>query len=441
MNCIAARKSRKRDPESLAATRARYRAGILSIFLVACGSPATESAVASDSLEYETHYTLRPLPEQGIVEVKLRLRQPRNLLREVRFRVDDRHFESFKGEGAIDSDGGLVIWTPPPRGGVLSWQSTVANERNGNGYDAWLGRDWGVYRAEDIVPRAATRTLAGASSRTTVSFDLPQDWSVVMQYAEADGTFDVTHPERRFKQPSGWILTGKLGSRRDRIGETRVTIAGPVNNGVRRLDMLALLNWTLPELERIAPRLPERLTIISAGDPMWRGGLSAPSSLYVHAGRPLISENGTSTLLHEVLHVALGIHAEQGHDWIVEGLAEYYSLELLRRSGTVTAGRAERSRKSQRKWAETSRQLCGAMSNGATTARAVAVFIDLDREIRKASEDRFSMDDVVARLVSTGDDINLSVLESVVTKLIGVNPDTLHIDKLPGCRNMAAASE
>src|SRR5690606_21947056 len=134
--------------------------------------------------------------------------------------------------------------------------------------------------------------------------------------------------------PTGWIVLGHLGVRYDTISGIRTKVAGPVNQGVRRMDMLALLRWTLPELLRILPDFPHRLTIVSAGDPMWRGALSAPQSLYLHAERPLISENGTSTLLHEVVHVGLGVGAGHGADWVVEGLAEYYSLEMLRRSGT-----------------------------------------------------------------------------------------------------------
>ncbi len=341
----------------------------------------------------------------------------------------------------ITRSNNLLVWSPPPRGGVLRWQSKVAHKRNNGGYDAWLGSDWGLFRAEDIIPRAATRTLKGASSTTTVSFDLPGNWAAVTQYAESDGIFEVTHRERRFKQPSGWILTGELGVRRDRIGDTRIAVAGPVNSGVRRLDMLAILNWTLPELDRIVARIPERLTIVSAGDPMWRGALSAPSSLYIHANRPLISENGTSTLLHELMHVALRMRAAEGYDWIVEGLAEYYSLELMRRSGTVTVARAERSRQAQLEWAKSSQYLCGPSSTGATTAHAVVTLIDLDAEIRKASEDRFNLDDIVTGLVNHDDDIDLAVLESIVVDLIGANPDALHIDKLPGCRNITASHE
>ena len=174
---------------------------------------------------------------------------------------------------------------------------------------------------------------------------------------------------------------------------------------------------------------------------MWRGGLSAPSSLYVHAGRPLISENGTSSLLHEVMHVALRIRAAQGYDWIVEGLAEYYGLELLRRSGTLTRVRAERAEKFQRDWAGSSEQLCGATSTGATTALAVTIFMDLHREIRQASDKRFGFDDVVAKLVTRDAAIDLADLEATVEELIGTKPETLHIDKLPGCRNIGGADE
>ena len=50
--------------------------------------------------------------------------------------------------------------------------------------------------------------------------------------------------ERRFDQPTGWIVTGALGVRRERIAGVRVAVAGPVDHNVRRLDTLAMLNWT-----------------------------------------------------------------------------------------------------------------------------------------------------------------------------------------------------
>ena len=40
---------------------------------------------------------------------------------------------------------------------------------------------------------------------------------------------------------------GKLGVRRETIAGTRIAVAAPEGQTVRRMDMLALLNWILPE--------------------------------------------------------------------------------------------------------------------------------------------------------------------------------------------------
>ena len=112
------------------------------------------------------------------------------------------------------------------------------------------------------------------------------------------------------------------------------------------------------------PQLPPRLLIVSAGDPMWRGGLSGPSSMFLHSDRPLISENRTSTLLHELVHIALGIRGDEESDWIVEGLAELYSLETLRRSGGISEQRYKQALKHLSQWAKRSPTLFGSHSNG-----------------------------------------------------------------------------
>jgi hypothetical protein len=183
--------------------------------------------------------------------------------------------------------------------------------------------------------------------------------------------------------------------------------------------------------------LPPRITIVSADQPMWRGGLSAPYSLYIHADRPLLSENGTSTLLHEIMHIALDFETDQAHDWIVEGLAEYYSLELLRRTGTISRPRYDRARRAQQKWARASDTLCGGPSSGATTAKAVSVFLELDREMRRKTDGNKNLDDLVIAIVAEHGKLDVDVLDRLVRDIIGENPDALHIDKLPGCRKMA----
>ncbi len=405
--------------------------------LGACGTPASESG--PDTSRYGLAYLVTPAPVEQSVAVQLTLSQGDKLLREMRFDADPARYSGFEADGGLSIDGARITWSPPDNGGVLRWRVRVPRQRNSNGHDAWLGQSWGLFRAEDIIPRAATRTLIGVSSETSIEFQLPRNWSAVTEYASAAGKFQVRKADRRFSQPSGWIVIGELGVRRERIAGIRVAIAAPEDQGVRRLDMLALLNWTLPELARVLPAMPSRLTVVSAGSPMWRGALSAPQSIYIHATRPLISENGTSTLLHEVVHVALGSSAGINYDWITEGLAEYYSLQLLRRSGSLTRQRYQRAMERQFEWAKTADSLCGHSSTGATTALAVTVFAALDLEIRSNSNGEQSLDDVLQELLRSTAPLSLASLTEASAGLLGKKPDVLHIDKLPGCRKLSAS--
>ena len=434
MNCIPGltiSEPARRPPRS----RSLLAAALLLVSCTACGAPPSEEASPASPLTYRIEYRVIPDAAAGSVRVTLELEQERALLRELRFRRDAR-VSNIAGDGDLVEAAGLTTWRPPLRGGSLSWQVQIAHRRNGDGYDAWLGPDWGLFRAEDIIPRAATRTLKSAKSETSLVVDLASGWSVVTQYPGKDGRFEIGNPERRFDQPSGWIVMGDLGVRRDTIAGTRVAVAGPTGQSARRLDMLAMLHWTLPELARVVPELPPRLTIVSAGDPMWRGGLSAPQSMFLHADRPLISENATSTLLHELLHISLGITADEGYDWIVEGLAEYYSLELLKRSGTISGSRYEQARTKLANWSAEADSLCAPVSSGATTALAVTVLAALDKEIRAIGKDAASLDEVTQALSRLDTKIDLAALRTLAEEIAGSKLDTLHIDSLPGCRTI-----
>lgn len=410
---------------------------ICLIACAACGATTSEPEAPADPSVYRINYVLRLDPVEGIANVSMRVAQSSALLREVSFRRPDS-VRDVDGDGQLAIDGKIVRWQPPPRGGSLSWQVRVSHRRNGNGHDAWLGADWGLFRAEDVVPRARTRTLKGARSETWLSFDLPRDWSVVTQYFGRDQRFRIDNPARRFDQPSGWIVAGDLGVRRETIAGVKVAVAGPVGQSIRRMDILAMLSWTLPELARLLPELPPRLTIVSAGDPMWRGGLSAPLSLYMHADRPLISENATSTLLHEVLHLSLGLSAERGYDWIVEGLAEYWGLRILQRSGSISDERFTQARRDLKAWSQDADVLCQPISSGAATALAVTVLFALDRELRRATDGNTSLDDVTRELVASDAKVTLEALTRTAENLAGQSLDALRIDNLPGCRTIAA---
>lgn len=402
------------------------------VYMGCCVLPS-QLANAGEPLDYEVRYTVVPRPQQGTAEVQMRVTQPRRLLRELRF-ANDVRISDVRADGELLEMAGDVVWHPPPSGGTLRWNVAVASRRNSKGYDAWLGESWGVMRAEDLIPRASTRTVRDASSATTLQFLLPSGWSVVTPYSSRKGTFSIDKVERRFDQPDGWIVMGSIGVRQEAISGIRVVVAAPVGQAARRLEILALLHWTLPELSRIVSDLPKRLTVVSAGDPMWRGGLSAPSSLYIHADRPLISENATSTLLHEVMHSALRLTGHAGYDWIVEGFAEYYSLELLRRSGSISRTRHDAALNNLRRWAKSADSLCQSSSSGPVTAKAVGIFAALNAEIRSATKGKSSLDDLLQEVHGRQQPVDLHLLREITTQLIGTESDVLTIDNLPGCR-------
>lgn len=432
MNCFSGFEARRS-----VLTRARcWLLLFATVVSAACGVEPSESADGPVLREYDVHFGVRPNPSEATVEVTMRLRQPRDLVREITFPSLPGSMSKFQGDGELRMEGNSLHWLPPAGGGSLNWLVKVEHEREPGEYDAWIGADWAIFRAEDIIPRARTRALKHSVSDTTLAFDLPGGWSAITEYPATSDPIRVRRPDRRFDQPSGWIVLGDLGVRRERIVGIRIAVAAPQGQRVRRMDMLALLNLTLPDLVALLPNPPTRLTIVSAGDPMWRGGLSAPASLFIHADRPLISENATSALLHEVLHTTLSLRSAPGMDWILEGLAEYYSLELLHRGGAITSRRHRAALADLAEWSEDSPTLCGASSTGATTARAVMIFSQLDQELRNVSAGEVSLDDVLRALLERDAAVDAQVLAELAEDLTGQPSDTLHSDNLPGCHKM-----
>ena len=406
---------------------------LLTLIISACGAPASENPAQPAANTYAVHYKISLTADRQAVEVEMSLEQSAGQLIEYSFNNPGEHLSNLTSNGKLNHGTDRVSWQPSSNGGLIRWQIDPVLERNGKGFDALMTAQWAIFRAEDIIPRARTRSVAGTSGVTTISFDLPLGWSSVSEYTSSNGPVKVERPGRRFLQPTGWIAIGDLGVRRESIAGTQVSIAAPRGEHVRRLDMLALLNWTMPELVEIREKQLPRLTIISAGDPMWRGGLSAPSSMFIHADRPLISENGTSTLMHELVHIAFDIQSEAGFDWIIEGLAEYYSIELLRRGSAITKRRYKQAMNTQEEWASQASGLCGDKSTGPVTARAVTVLDALNREISTKTKRKSNLDDVVRQLSEQGQKITLTTLRATVKDILNSDAESLDESNLPGC--------
>ena len=249
------------------------RALLLSIGAIGFASAAKQDDRSTYGLLFELELTA----DQSLASGSISVTQNRSLLREARFRAPTSRYSDFEGDGNIRRDGDIVVWQPPPDGGRLDYQVLIDNQRKSGSYDARVTRRWAIFRGDDVFPAATTRHVAGASSRSKLRFKLPDNWSVVAPFKDGpDGkSFVVVNDKRRFDRPVGWIVAGRLGVRRDVIENIEVAIAGPINHGIQRISMLALLRWTLPILADEMESRPRYLSIVSANDAMWRGGLSA----------------------------------------------------------------------------------------------------------------------------------------------------------------------
>lgn len=397
--------------------------------------PLPETERVAEDRNYSIVYSIAiKAGEDDIAQASIRVEQESRRLRELRFSIDPERHSKFTGDGDISEGEGELTWKPPRKGGTLSYAVRISQQRRSGGYDARMTDKWALFRAGDVFPPAATRTTVDTYSVARLEFDLPDNWSALTPYlsGDSDFSFPIDNPERRFDRPTGWVLLGDLGVRRGLIGDTRVAIGSPVGEGLRRMDMMAFLRWTLPALRSIFPTLDSRLILVSAGDPMWRGGLSGPGSLYVHADRPMISENGTSTLLHELVHVAMGISGSEHDDWLVEGLAEYYSIKILRVTDTLSNRRRTLALAELQEWGEPVDNLFVSRSTGPVTARAVTLLAALDAWLVEESRGRRSLDDVIGRMIEFVQPYNYRSLCVAARRIAGRPVPLLSPDAVPG---------
>ena len=317
------------------------------------------------------------------IPINVTVKQPKDLLRRLSWnKRANMHNLQADGQLTANHNQSKWQWTLPEKGGQLNYCLDIDHMR-GQSYDARLTNDWAWLRADDLFPPAKATAIGMATAETQLHLKLPPEWTAVTPYQRIDKKkflYAINNPERRFDRPTGWLLLGKLGIRRDVIDETKITVAAPLNQNARRLDLISLLGFTFPTMKEWLPNFPERLLIVLLSDKTWRGGLSAPNSLYLHAERAYISENSTSPLLHELVHVGLGKSATV--DWINEGLAEYLSLVFLKQTGGITSKRFENALAWQANWAKNNAgSLKNEHSSGADTAYAVGVFAALHQEM------------------------------------------------------------
>lgn len=388
----------------------------LLFFALAAAAPAATRP------EYDVNYTVQFLPATDQAQVAIAIKPDTGKVSQMRLSMPADRYTQVTGDGTVVRKGDVVTWSPlRGKPSTLRYRYRISSKRQGGGYDARMTADYVIVRGDDLVPSARIRATKRSDSRVRLRFVLPKGWTNVdtpFPRTRDGKAFVVTNPERNFDRPIGWVIAGEVGTRREILSGMEISVAGPKGDVVRRNDMLAFFNGLVPEFKRAFGELPPKLLIVSAGDPMWRGGLSGPRSLFLHADRPLISENGTSTLTHELTHVITRIRGADGDDWIAEGLAEYYSIELLRRADLLSDARADKAHAWMANHGKSVKTLTRNRSAGPRTARAVQLLRALDAEIRQRTQGKRSLDNVVRALVPLRE-VSREDLREQVQKLTG----------------------
>lgn len=400
--------------------------------LMLAGALAMAAETVLKPLAYELKYqvVIDPSKKGALVTMSI---DKGELLKHLRFNNQRGIYSNIRANGKLILRDKQVIWDLPTGGAQLSFFVILTNERDPGKYDALVTKDWAIFRGDDLIPPVYIDTgeVMGSYANATMEVILPEGWDSIETGwpRKKDNIFRIDNPDRRFDRPTGWMIAGKVGTRRATVAKTSIAVSAPKGESFKRMDALTFFNFVWPEVHSAFKKTPKKLLVVGAGDPMWRGGLSASNSLFLHSDRPLVSENGTSPLLHELTHMVTRISgastANTNDDWIAEGLAEFYSFELLYRADGMTKSRRSKIIKNLAKWGAEVKHLRKSKSTGPVTARAVVLLDELDKEIRKRSNNKYSIDDVTRDLMNIRK-VSLDDMRKSVEKLIGPKIDALN---------------
>ncbi|WP_027619230.1 hypothetical protein [Pseudomonas sp. Pse1] len=379
-------------------------------------------------------YHVRLLPQSDQAEVRLTLAQG-SAVRSLDFDLaDGSRYSDFKADGQWQLTPGKVtrgLWRPAADKASLTYKVRISQPRKNNTFEARMTPSWALLRGDDLVPAARLDQQDGIELVSRLAFELPSGWKSVETAWPRIGKnrFRVDNVSRLFDRPTGWMLAGNLGTRRTRLGETEVTVASPRGQGMRRMDVLTLLTFVWPQVQAVYPRHPGKVLIVGAGDPMWRGSTAGYESIYLHSRLPLVSESGSSPLLRELAQMFGRISDDDRSDWISEGFADFYAVELLRRAGGMSDERYQVLHDNLLKVGGKVSSLRGEQASAAQVARAVVLLQELDREIRLQTRNKRSLDDLLHSVMRL-DKVSTKEFVTLAESIIGEPSKVLQSDLL-----------
>jgi len=391
--------------------------------VVAAGAAA---AAAAPRTTYSVDYIVRvSTREPGRARVRWMLAGI-DEIESFRLVFRDERFSALEATGKVDRHGSTVVWRPGGPYAHLRYTIDVAHRRGaGPRFDSYAASDWIATRALYLFPEINVRFRGGtrqARSRARVLFQLPRGWraaGIGAPVGAAGDAFSVDEPGKRFDRPRGWYLLGRIGRHRRRIAGMDVTVAQAPGSALDARRLLRLYGHTVPLLADILGPPPARLLVVSAPDPMWRGGLSGEDSFFVNGRIPLRSADKTCSYLHELFHVWQPFRPGRDGRWISEGLAEYYSLVLPHRAARLSDRSFARGIALFARYGRWGVDLTRTREPAALNNSAPYVMAWLDHEVRMATAGQRSLDDAVRDLAHDGGTLTTARFLAAINRTAG----------------------
>lgn len=339
----------------------------------------------------------------------------------------DERASGVHGTGSLTWEGRTLHWRPGGPYAHLAYTVAVDRARppGGSRYDSYAGPDWIATRALHLFPVINVSFRPGAErarSRARLVFRLPSGWHSDAPFERlARHTFRLFEPGKHFDRPRGWFLLGASTRFTRTIAGTRLTVARAPGSTLDARRLLRLYAATVPLLATILGPPPPRLLLVSAPDPLWRGGLSGEDSYFVHGHLPIRSADRTSTYLHELFHVWAPFRSAPDGHWISEGLAEYYSLALPHRARRLSDRGFARGLALFARDGRWGGDLSRTRDPAALNNSAPLVMHRIDLALREATGGARSLDDAVREVVRDRRPLSTAAFLRAVNRVGGRN--------------------
>ena len=346
-------------------------------------------------------------------------------IEELRLHFRNQRIKKLHASGRLDSNSEGARWIPGGPYGHLSYSVDINQGRGQSGkFDSYAGPNWVATRARQLFPKIAMtfspRSGAGARSRSRLIFRLPPGWQSAAPFPSlSPHTYELRDDHSVLARPRGWFACGEIGLAHEEIADMMVQVASAPGTLVGADRIFEFLSPTLPSLKKLLQAGAQTLLIVTAPDPMWHGGISGEHSFFIHGKRPLRTPDHTSPYLHELFHVLQPYKPGADADWVEEGLAEYYSLELQRRAGMITAPDFARALQYFERFGKWNVDLSAQRDNAATNNSAPLVMYALDQHIQRVTSGNMKLDDVVSVLAKEGGVVDTARFQRTVARVSG----------------------